>query len=538
MRRPLVLTAIAASAFVFAAGALAAPLFVITGRGWGHGVGMSQWGAFGLARQGQAYEEILAHYYNGTTIGTVSSRNVEVLLADGRTSLSLGSAAPFKAADGTKTVSFPAGTLTVTKTSTGRIKAGGKTFRNPAKFSPTTAPLRLGSTRYRGTLVVSIVSGGLRAVNKVGLESYVKGVVPRESPDSWGDVGAQAALEAQAVAARSYAVSTGGHCGGGLFCVDTRDQVYGGYDAEAASPNATAAANATAREVVTHQGEVARTYFHSSSGGRTGSSVDVWGGSFSYLTTVADPADLNTSNPHRFWRVLRTGTQLRSQLGLARTPRDGVVTLDGSGRVAEMTMSGPGWVTPVSYGDDELRGRLGVKSTRFSLGVLSITPERTRIGWNRSVNLALLARGVRETRLERRPYGGQWLDMRAVSGSATETVRLRRSTSFRLASPSVTGANVTVWVAPRVNFAVEQPQDGSALVGAVRPKSLAGTEVRVQKRRADGSWRLVAKAIVSPDGSFRATFSVREGTYRAVVTPPAGSGLVRGVSPTLTIEVR
>src|SRR5688572_21404559 len=213
MRR-LLPALVAGLALVFVSSAPATTLFVITGRGWGHGVGLSQWGAYGLARSGQTHEQILAHYYRGTNLDTRSSTTrVNVLLADNRASLSVGSASAFTVSSGTKTRTHAAGyPVGVTKTSTGRIKVEGITgsFASPATFS-SSSPLRLGSISYRGVLKVSVVGGALRAVNRVGIDNYVRGVVTRESPAWWGDVGAQEAIDAQAVAARSYALYTLAH---------------------------------------------------------------------------------------------------------------------------------------------------------------------------------------------------------------------------------------------------------------------------------------------------------------------------------------
>src|SRR5688500_7045219 len=160
----------------------------------------------------------------------------------------------------------------------------------------------LGSTRYRGDLRISVVGGSLRAVNRVGIDNYIRGVVTRESPAWWGDVGAQEAIEAQAVTARSYALYTLEHGGGkcsGFLCPDVRDQVYGGYSSETA--NRHEAVNATAGVVVEHSNAIAQTFFSSSSGGRTAASADVWGGSVPYLQSEDDPADLNSDNPNRIW---------------------------------------------------------------------------------------------------------------------------------------------------------------------------------------------------------------------------------------------
>src|SRR5687767_15806901 len=77
----------------------APPVFVITGRGWGHGVGLSQYGALGFARQGAGYEEILAHYYQGTELTEAPVKRMRVLLAAGAKTLDVGSQAPFRVRD-------------------------------------------------------------------------------------------------------------------------------------------------------------------------------------------------------------------------------------------------------------------------------------------------------------------------------------------------------------------------------------------------------------------------------------------------------
>ena len=71
-------------------------LFVVSGRGWGHGVGMSQWGAYGMAREGYDHEQILAHYYYGTKVGRAGTKQVRVLLAEGRRAVTLSSPVPFR----------------------------------------------------------------------------------------------------------------------------------------------------------------------------------------------------------------------------------------------------------------------------------------------------------------------------------------------------------------------------------------------------------------------------------------------------------
>ena len=107
MRRLLTLAALlalaaptAAYAHVDASGTRTpTPLFVVSGHGWGHGVGMSQYGAFGYAKHGVGYRGILAHYYPGTTLGTAPVRKVRVLLGQGKAKLTISSTADFTVTD-------------------------------------------------------------------------------------------------------------------------------------------------------------------------------------------------------------------------------------------------------------------------------------------------------------------------------------------------------------------------------------------------------------------------------------------------------
>src|SRR3982750_1006461 len=81
---------IAALSLVLAAPASGATKLVVTGHGWGHGVGMSQWGAYGYAKHGWRYERILAHYYPGTQLAPAPLAHVRVLLAASQRRVSVG----------------------------------------------------------------------------------------------------------------------------------------------------------------------------------------------------------------------------------------------------------------------------------------------------------------------------------------------------------------------------------------------------------------------------------------------------------------
>ncbi|HLB20253.1 MAG TPA: SpoIID/LytB domain-containing protein, partial [Gaiellaceae bacterium] len=288
MRRTLVLL----SVLVLAAGSAAsartdtqpvpagAATFLVTGHGWGHGVGLSQWGAYGYAQKGALYDKIVLHYFPGTELGPAPVSRVRVLLTSGVATLDIGSTADFKVRDGTGVVhTVTAGKYTLKPAL--KLAVDGQTtpaaLPGPLLFQPGAAALGL-KHRYRGSIQVDVVAGKLRAINMVGLEQYLYGVVPSEMPFTWHPE----ALKAQAVVARSYALATR-RTGAFDLYPDTRDQVYLGIEHE--KPSTTAAVNATAGQVVLYQGAVAKTYFFSTSGGRTASAEDVWGKPIPYLVS-------------------------------------------------------------------------------------------------------------------------------------------------------------------------------------------------------------------------------------------------------------
>ena len=154
---------------------LASPTFVVEGRGWGHGIGMSQYGALGFARAGYGYQKILAHYYRGTMLGVTPVRKVRVLLAGGRKTLAISSTAPFRVKDGAgATYELSAGKYTLTAAL--KLKVDGelqpRRLPGPLMFLPGTQPLAL-DRPYRGSVEVAAVKGKLQAVNHVGLEHYL-----------------------------------------------------------------------------------------------------------------------------------------------------------------------------------------------------------------------------------------------------------------------------------------------------------------------------------------------------------------------------
>ncbi|MGQ9512347.1 SpoIID/LytB domain-containing protein [Thermodesulfitimonas sp.] len=167
-----------------------------------------------------------------------------------------------------------------------------------------------GSRRYRGNLIVRLQGGKFLLVNELPIEEYLYGVVPCEMPYRWP----AEALKAQAVAARSYVLRKVQENEDAPFHVyaTQMDQVYGGLDAE--RPETTAAVRATEGLVLKYGGEVVTAYFHSSDGGYTENSEDVWRNWCGYIRGKADPYDRHPENPHYDWRVTYSVYELAYRL--------------------------------------------------------------------------------------------------------------------------------------------------------------------------------------------------------------------------------
>jgi SpoIID/LytB domain protein len=294
----------------------ASPTFYVKGAGFGHGVGMSQYGAQGYALHGVHYDRILAHYYQGTKLGRApASTRIRVqLAAPSSVSVSHVRAAGSERLD-------PARTYTARR-SHGRVELVSSSGRRVGRWRSVTLTgsggwFRFGHRSlsgrgpggYRGSLALGATATGVSAVNVVSLDSYVRGVVASEMPSSWKFE----ALKVQAVAARTYALATGV---GQTLYPDTRSQVYGGMQAETAVTNS--AVRHTSGQVVTYGGAPIVTYYFSTSGGRTEDVQNVFGGAPEpYLRSVRDPYD-GISPRHR-WTLRMSRAQAGAKLaGLYR----------------------------------------------------------------------------------------------------------------------------------------------------------------------------------------------------------------------------
>jgi stage II sporulation protein D len=531
MRRLLLLASLVVLAVGSAAPVSARPsvatgaTFLITGHGWGHGVGMPQYGAYGYAQHGFTYDQIVAHYFPGTQLGRAPVSRVRVLLSSGAAKLKVGSVSDFTVRDAAgETHDVAAGTYTLSTALKLRLLGATQAtaLSGPVTFAPGTAPLTLGR-RYRGSIQVDVTGGKLRAINVVGLEQYLYGVVPAEMPSAWSPE----ALKAQAVVARSYALAVRKTGAFDLY-PDTRSQMYLGIDHE--KPSTNAAVDATAGKVVLYNGQVAKTYFSSSSGGRTAASQDVWGTAVPYLVSVPDPYD--TISPYHNWGPFAfTGAKLGKVLRVPGRLVDVQPELNSSGRVSSLTAVGTTGSVVVQSAD--LRRRLALRSTWFSVGVLSLAGPPKAVVYGSTARLSGVARGVTDAALQQRTPAG-WEDVAHVpstrTGAVTLPVKPTSTTQYRLASGKVAAAAVRVPVAALLRLYPPDTQD--ELRGYMRPL-LPGTAVAIQRQNGS-TWATVAHATIAADGTFAAKLQLVDGTYRAQVTP--GHGLVTGTTPILQVS--
>ncbi|HET9073141.1 MAG TPA: SpoIID/LytB domain-containing protein [Solirubrobacteraceae bacterium] len=310
--------ALARSAPASGAGTLA-----ISGGGFGHGIGMSQYGAMGFALHGWSYPAILGHYYAGTQLARVPDTTVTVLLGDGTPTITGATRADGHALDPSRHYGVIAAGGGLELISGGRRS---RPFPAPLELSgPSGGLTLLGKGAYEGSLrFYPDGSGGVQTVNAVDLEDYVRGVVAEEMPASWP----QQALDTQAVAARTYVLADTPVSPDYEVYSDTRSQMYGGIGAETPATNAAVAA--TLGQVVQSGGQIVPTYFSASSGGHTESIQNVWLGvsPAPYLVGVPDPYDDAGNNPYYRWHEsLSLATAQRRLAGLFQGSLRGIRVL-------------------------------------------------------------------------------------------------------------------------------------------------------------------------------------------------------------------
>jgi SpoIID/LytB domain protein len=376
----------------------------ISGFGYGHGRGMGQWGAFGYASEfGWGYRQILAHYYGGTSLGTIAAPEPDVVVhlveLDGHNTIASAltggelvatwpggapqAAAAFEVArsGGSQAIYSSAGCagpwreiattaqpVTIASAQVGPVEAAGVAASELQACIP-----GVGARTYQGVLVAQ--PGG-QTQNVVGLEDYVDGVVPAESPAGWAAEGGGAALEAQAVAARSYALAS--ITATGDLCDDAACQMYLGLP-DQYGLTADAAVAATAGQVLDCDagsacgpaGTVAPAEYSASTGGYTA------GGAF---PAVADLGDSVAANPVHTWTIRVPVSRLESVFpsigtwqSIDVTHRNGLGQIGG--RVEQLFVTGTSG--SVSLTGAQFAADLSLPSNWFQVGPASVLPPTT-----------------------------------------------------------------------------------------------------------------------------------------------------------------
>jgi SpoIID/LytB domain protein len=503
-------------------------VFHVEGHGWGHGRGLSQWGAQGAASLGRSADEITATYYPGTARTVLPDAPVRVWLSsdEGRDTV-------VWAADGLRVTDAATGSSTLLPAGPTRWRAtvdaaglhlssltgatwtpyalGGATASaGPLRFSgPTLVRVGFpgGSSRdYRGAITaVRTGTASLRTVDVLGLEDYLLGVVPRESSSGW----LPAALQAQAIAARSYSASTRARVGAGAsydICDSTACQVFGGTRLYTSGGTATwlepqsttDAVHATTGVVRSVGGAPVFAEFSSSNGGWSTS------GSASYLQAHADPWDGAVANPVHSWTALLPVSALEHrypQIGTLLRVR--IVTRDGNGdwggRVQQVLVEGTAGTANATGGGLYLASSWPASSTGL------------RSNWFHVVGATAGSTGTTGSG----STGG------AGSASSTASSVVRQSTAPVLVRPPgvPTGAltvtlrntGTTPWPAAGLHLAVADPAGGpDRLVGgSTRPGRYLGTADVAPGATADFSVALDASGL--PAGGYDRRYRVRLG---------------------------
>lgn len=383
----------------------------IEGRGYGHGRGMGQYGAQGAALQGIGYRTILERYYPGTAAGALpGGDHVRVLIsqdADGVLEVLASPGLTVKDVNGWSMVlpetaprwRFHAATASGVQLQ----RLDGVTWVDVS--GPMQAPWFEGSPRirvqlpsgssvgYRG-IVLAVRSGtAVQTVNRLSMQDYLRGVVPRESPASFE----LEALKAQSVAARTYAAwkREAGRTPAYDLCSTTACQVYGGSAAWSADgtftdlehPRTNAAIDATDGELRTYGGRPALTEFSSSTGGWTTA------GNVPYLRAQEDPWDDFPGNAGRAWKATITRSAVEARypaVGSLRRIR--VTSRDGrgewGGRIGGVVLEGvssSGAATSVSTTGPALRSALGLRSEWWTVKAGAIQLKWLELGGSSSV---------------------------------------------------------------------------------------------------------------------------------------------------------
>jgi len=384
--------------------------WIIVGSGWGHGVGLSQYGALGQALDGRSWQDILSHYYPGTSLSdSPVDKQIIVGLSQDKTAVfvrldKLTEDAQLEMSiDGNPVATIGSGTIIRIESNgnsvvtsggddgraesrgTGkkisfRISAGSGLINTNSGTPDTNAGSALSSPGHRykyGTL--NVVYGGdndgradlYTSISMRLADEYVLGI--GEMSSSWP----KAALVAQVVASRSYGLGKAnsgirGNCGCHIYNNAT-DQVYVGYskESDAWKDAVNSALNGAGQPAdLTFGGKAITAYFASSTGGRTMSTLDAWGGNVAWSQSVDDNWSLNARNPNSRWGVRMSQSAMAAALGLSNVQSIDVVERYSSGAAKTLVAkdSNGGSVT---LSGRTFQARMKLKST-YVVGAVDI----------------------------------------------------------------------------------------------------------------------------------------------------------------------
>ena len=392
---------------------------VITGGGWGHGLGLSQWGTYERARRGHGAGRILRHYYTDTTVEKTNLPNkVRVGLLQAQSEIAFGSKAggrgggqvsfavkgskPFVSGDsGTDwTVQpGPSGSVYIYKNGDPVLLEGDRTIggRKPVliEYEPYKTLLRVvdEDNFYRhGTMILGSYGGScpdgrcLRLMANIPMEDYLLGI--HEVSASWP----KESLRVQAIIARTYVshmTRTSGTHRSSCDCAvydSSYDQVYTGddrrVDAGSYWDEWRRAVRSTEDKAVLYKGQPILALYMSSSGGHTEDNEDVWGGTpLPYLRGVPDGADSTSANIFHDWRVEMSWSSFSSSLdsyfGTGTLERFELKNPFGvSGRVTVVKSDGTGGARivgtarSVRASGSQIKSALGLKDTLFRVKIV------------------------------------------------------------------------------------------------------------------------------------------------------------------------
>ena len=384
--------------------------WIIVGSGWGHGVGLSQYGALGQALDGKSWQDILAHYYPGTNLSdSPSDKQITVGLSQDKTAVfvrldKLSEDAQLEVSiDGNAVATLGSGTvIRIESNSNAIVSSGGADGRAEARGSGKKVSFRIstgsglintnsgspdtnaGSSlatpghRYKYG-ILNVVYGGdndgrpdlYTSISMRLADEYLLGI--GEMSSTWN----KAALVAQVVASRSYGLgklNSGlrGNCGCHIYNNAT-DQVYVGYSKESdawrdAVNSAMTSSNQPA--VLTYGGKAVTAYFASSTGGRTMSTMDAWGGNVSWSQSVDDNWSINTRNPNARWGVRMSQNSMATALGLSNVQSIEVVERYSSGAAKTLVAKDANGGS-VTLSGRTFQARMKLKST-YVIGAVDI----------------------------------------------------------------------------------------------------------------------------------------------------------------------